>query len=508
MVDRSEQRSLVLAPSGKDSALILAALTHSGIEAHVCLTVPELVDEARRGVGAVLVAEEALSSAADQRLIRGLIDEQPAWSDLPVVLLAKPGVRTRLRLQLASSLGNVTLLERPVPSATLVSAIRTALRTRERQYATRLADQRKDEFLATLAHELRNPLAPMSNALHLMKRGDATEPVRDWSLAVMQRQLLQMTRLVDDLLDVARISQGKVALQRQVVDAREVIRNALEVSAPLIDSMHHTLKATLPNGPALVNADPVRLAQCISNLLNNAAKYTPPKGNIALDAACVGHELLLTVKDDGVGIPTSSMGRLFQIFSQVDRSRDQSQGGLGIGLSIVKALVEMHGGSVEAKSDGEGRGASFVIRIPLVESSQEVSAALPPPDTRRAVQPRRILVVDDNIDSADSLSMLLSACGHTVTKAYTGQGGIEAAISNPPDMAILDIGLPDMSGFDLATRLRGEARTAHTVLVALSGWGQQVDRQRSAHAGFAHHLVKPADPATVLELIQSSASGR
>ncbi len=507
MVEPCEQRSLVLAPSGKDSALIVAALTHSNIQADVCRTVTEVVDEARRGVGAVLIAEEALSSPADQRLMRELVDEQASWSDLPVVLLAKPGVTTRLRLKLASSLGNVTLLERPVPSATLVSAVQTALRTRERQYATRTADHRKDEFLATLAHELRNPLAPMTNALHLMKRGDATEAVRDWSLAVMQRQLLQMTRLVDDLLDVARISQGKVALQRRVVDAREVIRNALEISAPLIDTMGHTLRAKLPDGPALVDADPVRLAQCISNLLNNAAKYTPPKGNIELEAACVEGELRLTVKDDGVGIPSASMARLFQIFSQVDRSRDQSQGGLGIGLSIVKAFIELHGGTVEAKSDGEGRGASFVIRIPLVQSSEAACAALPVPDTRRAVQPRRILVVDDNADSADSLSMLLSACGHKVTKAYTGRGGIEAAISNPPDLAILDIGLPDMSGFDLATRLRGEARTAHTVLVALSGWGQKVDRQRSASAGFAHHLVKPADPAAVLELIQSSASG-
>jgi signal transduction histidine kinase/ActR/RegA family two-component response regulator len=507
MVDRIEQRTLVLAPSGKDSALIAAALAHSLIETQVCEAVTGLVDEARRGVGAVLVAEEALVTTSAQRLMLELIDEQPAWSDLPVVLLAKAGTPTRLRQQLARSLGNVTLLERPVPSATLVSAVRTALRTRDRQYATRTADQRKDEFLATLAHELRNPLAPMTNALHLVKRGDATEAVRDWSLAVMQRQLLQMTRLVDDLLDVARISQGKVALQRRVVDAREVIRNALEISAPLVDSMRHELKATMPEGPALVDADPVRLAQCISNLLNNAAKYTPPHGHIELEAVCVDKELHLSVKDDGVGIPAASMARLFEIFSQVDRSRGQSQGGLGIGLSIVKAFVELHGGSVEAYSDGEGRGSTFALRIPLVESCEEASAALPTADTRREVQPRRILVVDDNIDSADSLSMLLSACGHSVTKAYTGQGGIDAAISNPPDLAILDIGLPDMTGFDLAHRLRGESRTAHTVLVALSGWGQKVDRQRSASAGFAHHLVKPADPAAVLELIQASGAG-
>ncbi|RQP23994.1 hybrid sensor histidine kinase/response regulator [Piscinibacter terrae] len=505
MDDKREQRSLVLAPSGKDSSLIAGALQRSGILAHVCASVEELVSEARLGVGAMLVAEEALVKLSLRRLMQELIEDQPSWSDLPVVLLAKAGLPTRLQLDLGRTLGNVTLLERPVPSATLVSAVRTALRTRERQYATRTADRRKDEFLATLAHELRNPLAPMTNALHLVKRGDATASVRDWSLAVMQRQLLQMTRLVDDLLDVARISQGKVVLQRRIVDAREVIRNAVEVSAPLIEAMRHTLVMTLPEEPARVDADPVRLAQCISNLLNNAAKYTPEGGRIEIDAECVGMNLRIAVEDDGLGIPPSAMEQLFHIFSQVGRSKDHSRGGLGIGLSIVKAFVELHGGTVWAASDGEGRGSTFTIHMPLVESCEDVSVALPGADTRREVQPHRILVVDDNIDSADSLSLLLTACGHKVSKAYTGQGGIEAARAHPPDLAILDIGLPDMSGFDLAARLREDEATAHTVLVALSGWGQKIDRQRSAQAGFAHHLVKPADPAAVLELIQSAA---
>jgi signal transduction histidine kinase/CheY-like chemotaxis protein len=505
MDDKREQRSLVLAPSGKDSVLIAGALQRSGIAVHVCGSVEELVSEAQQGVGAVLVAEEALVKLPLRRMMQELMEQQPSWSDLPVVLLAKAGLPTRLQLDLGRTLGNVTLLERPVPSATLVSAVRTALRTRGRQYLTRLAERRKDEFLATLAHELRNPLAPMTNALHLLKRGDATEAVRDWSLAVMQRQLLQMTRLVDDLLDVARISQGKVALQRRIVDAREVIRNAVEVSAPLIDAMRHTLAMRLPETPALVDADPVRLAQCISNLLNNAAKYTPEGGRIELEASCHGMNLRIAVKDNGLGIPPSAMEQLFHIFSQVGRSKDHSRGGLGIGLSIVKAFVELHGGTVWASSEGDGKGSAFTIHMPMVESCEDVSAALPVVDTRREVRPQRILVVDDNVDNADSLSLLLTACGHKVTKAYTAQGGIDAAKTNPPDLAILDIGLPDMSGFDLAARLREAKATAHTVLVALSGWGQKIDRQRSAQAGFAHHLVKPADPAAVLELIQQAA---
>lgn len=505
MENAREQRSLVLAPSGKDSSLIANALHRCGIPAKVCTCVEELVDEAHQGVGAMLVAEEALVDVAMRRMIQKLIDEQPSWSDLPVVLLGKAGLPTRVQFDVIRTLGNVTLLERPVPSATLVSAVRTALRTRQRQYATRTADRRKDEFLAILAHELRNPLAPLTNALHLLKRGDAAQPVREWSLAVMQRQLLQMTRLVDDLLDVARISQGKVALQRRIVDAREVIRHAMEVSAPLIEAMRHTLATRLPERPALVDADPVRLAQCISNLLNNAAKYTLEGGCIELEAVCVGMNLRIAVKDNGLGIPPSAMEQLFRIFSQVGRSQDHSCGGLGIGLSIVKAFVELHGGTVWADSDGEGCGSTFTIHMPLVESCGDVLPALPGVDTRRPVKPQRILVVDDNVDSADSLSLLLAACGHKVTRAYTGQGGIEAARSNPPDLAILDIGLPDMSGFDLAARLRDEERTAHTVLVALSGWGQNIDRRRSAQAGFAHHLVKPADPAAVLELIQQAA---
>ena len=503
--ERIERRALVLAPSGKDAALIGAALQRAGVVVDICGGVAELAEAARAGVGAVVLAEEAIARPAARHAVQAVIDDQPGWSDLPIVLLTKPVAATRVAHHAGVSLGNVMLVERPVPIATLVSAVRTALRTRERQYLTRSAERRKDTFLATLAHELRNPLAPLSNALHLLRRGDADPATQQWSLGVMQRQLAQLTRLVDDLLDVARITQGKVMLQRRTVDAREVIRHAIEISTPLIESMRHTLRTQLPERALPVDADPVRLAQCISNLLNNAAKYTPEGGRIDLSARAPDGWLELTVQDNGVGIPEPAMDSVFDIFSQVDSSRRQEQGGLGIGLSIAKSFVEMHGGQIAVHSDGPGRGSSFIVRIPLAHD--EAVAGGEPESSFTAAplpRPRRVLVVDDNVDSADTLCLLLSASGHLVSKAYSGGGGFAAAQASPPDLAILDLGLPDIDGFELAQRLRASARTSGTVLVALSGWGQEVDRQRSAAVGFAHHLIKPADPATVLELIKAA----
>ena len=504
-----ECRALVLAPSGKDAALIESALQRGAILVQRCATIADLLGHAEDGVGAVVLAEEAVILPSALLSLQALIDLQPAWSDLPVVLLAKPGPPTRIALDAGLRLGNVTLVERPVLIATLVGVVRTALRTRERQYLARSADHRKDAFLATLAHELRNPLAPLSNALHLLRRGDASPERQDWSLDVMQRQLKQLTRLVDDLLDVARITQGKVMLQRRTVDAREVVRNAVEVSMPLIDSMQHVLQTQVPDRPLLLDADPVRLAQCVSNLLNNAAKYTPPGGRIELQATTDESTLELAVSDNGIGIPAEALDGLFDIFSQVDPARALEQGGLGIGLSIVRTFVEMHGGKVRAHSAGERQGSRFVVRLPMADPQNRPADELAAPAAslaQNASAPRRILVVDDNVDSADSLSLLLTACGHHVTKAYNGLGGLAAAEESPPDLAILDLGLPDIDGFELASRLRSGAHTGHTVLVALSGWGQEVDRQRSAAAGFAHHLIKPAEPGTVLDLIRAAGA--
>jgi CheY-like chemotaxis protein len=273
--------------------------------------------------------------------------------------------------------------------------------------------------------------------------------------------------------------------------------------------MQHVLQAQVPDQPLPLDADPVRLAQCLSNLLNNAAKYTPPGGRIELQVTADESTLEIEVSDNGIGIPAEALDGLFDIFSQVDPARTLEQGGLGIGLSIVKTFIEMHGGAVQAHSDGKQQGSRFVVRLPLavgdVGPADDVAPVASPLD-QQAVAPRRILVVDDNVDSADSLCLLLTACGHHVTKAYNGLGGLAAAEQSPPDLAILDLGLPDIDGFELASRLHSAPRTVHTVLVALSGWGQEVDRQRSAAAGFAHHLIKPAEPGTVLDLIREAGA--
>jgi len=501
----SEYRVLVLAPTGKDTALIITALRREAIGAEACADVAELAAKAAQGVGAVVLAEEAIGMPAARHAMKRLIDEQPSWSDLPVLLLSKLGPLSATAADAIATLGNVMVLGRPTQTASLVSAVLTALRTRERQYMLRTADERKDAFMATLAHELRNPLAPLTHALHVLRREDVDPAKHKWAVDVIQRQSVQLTRLVDDLLDVARITQGKVSLQLQDVDICEVIRNAIEISMPLIEAMQHTLTTHVPGAPVLVRADPVRLAQCLSNLLNNAAKYTPPGGDITLRASVHEQHFELEVRDSGDGIAPEAMAELFDIFSQGDRARPRAQGGMGVGLWIVKTFVEMHGGSVKAHSDGEGRGSSFVVHIPHAALLGQSPAARAEPLPSPAGQPCLILVLDDNADNADSLGELLALCGHEVHKAYTAESGLRAAARLRPDVAILDIGLPDIDGYEVARRMRADRATAHTMLIALSGWGQPADRELASAAGFDHHLVKPAELDVILELIRAAA---
>jgi two-component system, sensor histidine kinase len=496
--------ALVLAPTGKDAELIIAALRQQAIGAETCASVDDLAAKSSRGVGAVVLAEEVLAAGAERAAIKHLIDAQPSWSDLPVVLLSKRGRLSATAADAIATLGNVMVLQRPTQMASLVSAVLTALRSRERQYMLRNADERKDEFIATLAHELRNPLAPLTHALHVLKREDTDPAKHQWAVDVIQRQSLQLRRLVDDLLDVARITQGKVSLQLEDIDLREVVRNAVEVSTPLIESMQHKLVTQLPGDAVLVRADPIRLAQCLSNLLNNAAKYTPCGGCIELRASVHDKHFELQVRDSGEGIAPEAMQQLFSIFAQHDRSRPRAQGGMGVGLWIVKTFVEMHGGNVEARSGGEGKGSTFVVRIPHaalpVLCADAPPALYAPQDEQRC----RILVVDDNTDNADSLCELLALSGHEVHKAYDGASALHVAAQMHPDVAILDIGLPDIDGREVARRMRADHATAHAMLIALSGWGQPADRELSSAAGFDQHLVKPADLGQILELIRNA----
>ncbi|WP_439621798.1 ATP-binding protein [Gemmata sp.] len=364
--------------------------------------------------------------------------------------------------------------------------------------ALREADRKKDEFLAILAHELRNPLAPLRTGLELVRRG-AGQAERAWLM--MERQVNQLVRLVDDLLDVSRITRGRLELRRGPVDLAAVIEGAVETARPLIDRARHELTVALPDRPVTLDGDAARLSQVFANLLTNAAKYTPPGGRIRVAAARDPGGVSVTVADTGVGIPPAMLGRVFDMFTQVDRTLEKTTGGLGIGLSLVKGLVEMHGGTVVAQSDGEGTGSTFTVRLPARPPAGDPAPAADGKFAAAPVAARRVLVVDDNVDAAESLAQLLQILGHDARTAHEGEAGVEAAERFRPDLVLLDIGMPRLNGYDAARRIRSRPWGRSVVLVALTGWGQDDDRRRTAEAGFDHHLVKPVDPQVVLALL-------
>jgi signal transduction histidine kinase len=371
---------------------------------------------------------------------------------------------------------------------------------RRAEEALRQADRRKDEFLATLAHELRNPLAPIRNALQILKLAGHDPRTSDDALALMERQLSQMVRLIDDLLDVSRISCNKLELRRERVELASVIRNAVETSRPLIEAAAHELCLALPDRAIYVDADASRLSQVFANLLNNAAKYTEPGGTITLSAERHGIETVVTVRDDGAGIPPEMLPHIFNLFTQVDRTLSRSQGGLGIGLTLVQRLVAMHGGSVEARSEGPGKGSEFAVRLPIAPEP-------PPHPTHRdpaaiaASTPCRVLVVDDNEDAARTLGRLLSLMGHEALTAFDGVEAVAMAGEHRPDVILLDIGLPTVDGYEVARAIRREPWGERLLMVALTGWGQDADRRRSLQAGFDLHLVKPVEPQVLRGLL-------
>jgi len=377
---------------------------------------------------------------------------------------------------------------------------------KEMQERLREADRRKDEFLATLAHELRNPLAPIRNSLHLLRVG---EPAANPSAVVdmMERQVDHMVRLVDDLLEVSRITLGKIELRRERVELADVLRNALETSMPSLSEAGHRLERRLPDEPVLLDADPVRLAQIIANLLNNAAKYTERPGVVELEARVEEADLVVSVRDDGRGIEPEFLPRVFEMFTQADHSTGRSRGGLGIGLTLAQSLARMHGGRIEARSDGAGKGSTFVVRLPVVIDGESGSREEPGTASSPAVERRRILVTDDVADSAESLAMLLRLWGHDARVAMSGQEALDAVERHPVDVVLLDIDLPDMQGYEVARRLRARPDGGGLRLVAMTGFGQAEDRRRSAAAGFDAHMVKPVDPAALKAFLSASPDG-
>jgi two-component system, sensor histidine kinase len=369
-----------------------------------------------------------------------------------------------------------------------------------RAEAMREADQRKDEFLATLAHELRNPLAPIRNALEILRiAGD--DPQKSLKAReMMQRQLNQMVRLVDDLLDVSRITTGKLTVRRSVIDLQAAVRDGLETVRPFVEARNHTLEVQMGDEPLLVNGDRTRLAQVFSNLVNNAAKYTEPGGRITLTARATPRHAVVSVRDSGIGLTKESIEAIFDMFVQVDRTLERSQAGLGVGLTLARRLVELHDGEIDVTSGGQGQGSEFTVRLPLAHDRVATTPLPEPAEPRR----RRILLADDNVDFANSLAQLLAERGHEVRVVHDGAAALAAAEEFAPDIAFVDLGMPKVQGYEVARRLRAQPRTTTCVLVAVTAWGKDNDRRRAREAGFDRHLVKPVDPGEIEAILEEA----
>jgi PAS domain S-box-containing protein len=638
----NERRLLVLAPTGRDAPLTRTVLSEAGVRCTICGDLAQLLRELPGGAGAVLMSEEALGNDTQLYYLGEYFSRQPPWSDLPVLLLSHPGADSPTVRQAVRALGNVTVVERPVRVAALMTAVHTALRARQRQYNAREhlaeldhvakalresegrlnalfanaavgiaelaadgrftmvndflcrllgekrdhllslplaaiaheedredvaalvpriaaggmetfvgvrrfvrrdgetiwlklalavaregreegircvavvedvterkhaeedlreADRRKDEFLATLAHELRNPLAPIRNSLHIFRMAGIQDPAVARVSDMMERQVGHMVRMVDDLLEISRISRGKIELRKERVELASVLRNAVDTSMPLVESAKHRLTVDVPPEPLVLEADPVRLAQVFANLINNSAKYTPPGGEIGVSVRVERGMAVVCVKDNGEGIPPAMLGRVFHMFTQVNTG-SRAQGGLGIGLTLSRTLVHLHGGTIEAFSEGSGRGCEFVVRLPLADAVQ--AGETPGLDgAARAPAPamQRVLVVDDNHDAADSLGMLLQFLGAEVMVVHDGRSALAAMKTFAPTVVLLDLGMPEMNGLEVARRMREDPQARQVTLVALTGWGQREDRRRTHEAGFDYHLVKPADVGTLQSIL-------
>jgi signal transduction histidine kinase/ActR/RegA family two-component response regulator len=510
-----EQRLLVLAPTGKDAALLRAKLLEAGFECDVCADAADLAEEIGRGAGSLLVAEEAI--AARMQPLARLIERQPSWSDLPVLIMTREGANSPTVGKALLTLGNVTLLERPIRVSALASAVRTALRARQRQYQARAqlaereaaaqalkeADRRKDEFIATLAHELRNPLAPLRNALnilHMTEAGGSASQLHQ----MMERQVLHMVRLVDDLLEVSRITRDKIDLRKVALEINRVVDAAVETSRPAIDAAGHHLAIEPADEALFVEGDAVRLAQVFANLLNNAAKYTDEGGWITIRVEKQDERVAVSVRDTGVGIAPAALPRVFDMFMQGESARARGQGGLGIGLTLARRLVEMHGGEIAARSEGLGCGSEFIVRLPLHVPKRDAAPAATPAPAPPSLT--RVLVVDDNRDAANSLGALLRMLGAEVDVVHDGEAALHAFSTQHPEVVLLDLGMPGMDGYEVARRLRQRDDARDVMLIALTGWGQERDRLNSRAAGFDHHLIKPADLHALQSLLASAVA--
>ena len=511
-----EERVLICVESAQDATRIVGLLGSLGIEGAPCASHSELCDQIERGTAAIIISEPPNISDSDSRLL-SILRAQPPWSAIPIIIIPHESTDTE-ELSEALSFG-ATLVERPVQIKTLASITRIALHARRNQYTVRdLLHERetlvdllrreaklKNEFLATLAHELRNPLAPIRNGIQILRLSPASAPAMQ-TLEMMDRQIHHLVRLIDDLLDISRITRGKLELRKQKVPLTLLLSNAIESSRPSIESGKHSLTLSAPDEPITLDVDPVRLAQVISNLLNNAAKYTPNGGTITLTARHKDDTVRIEVKDTGIGLSPQMLTKVFDMFSQADPSMIRSHGGLGIGLTLARRLTEMHNGTVEASSPGLGQGSTFTVILPYEERAQTDTGDVRVKHDRSAPsggKVHRVLVVDDQVDVAQSLKDLLSLMGQDTHIAFDGPEALRAAKSFKPELIFLDIGMPGMTGYDVARTLRAEAETPKPTLIAVTGWGDEQNISLAREAGFDRHLTKPVDPLEIEQILQT-----
>ncbi|MFL5430666.1 MAG: ATP-binding protein [Myxococcales bacterium] len=493
--DGHSERVLVWTARPRDTQATVQILEKAALLTERCHTGPDLEAGIVAGAGCAVIAEEVLTAAARESLVRRL-EGQPPWSDFPFVLLSHE------RNLAPEALGNVTRLDRPVRVPTLLSAVAAALRARRRQYQAEEAIRLRDQFLAMLGHELRNPLGAIVVAVEILNRigGAQGEKQR----GVIERQSRHLARLVDDLLDVARVTSGKVVLQRAPLDVDELLRRCLQAAEPSAraKSIHVSLQGS--REPLTVEADPLRLEQVFNNLLVNAIKYSPARSNVHVSSQEEAGEVVVRVSDEGVGISPELIDSIFDMFVQAESSLDRSQGGMGIGLTLVKSLVELHGGSVAVRSEGRGHGSEFVVRLPLARKPVAAPAAPGKPAVAR--EPLRIVLVEDNDDIRESLADYLVSLGYQLWTAADGPSGLAAILERRPEVALVDIGLPVLDGYAVARHVR-EKLGDSVRLVAVTGYGQAEDRERALSAGFDEHMRKPVTLPELEELLVEFASG-
>lgn len=508
MSERLVDERVLIWAAARDAELTRHFLEQDGLIASTAGDCSELCRELDRGAGALVLADELLADPATL-MLQERLTLQPAWSDLPVIMVVRAESRESSIKRILEAYGGVSILHRPLSLDTLVSAVRAALRARRKQYEVRdlvselrATEKRRNEFLAMMAHELRNPLAPIRTGLQVLQSTEA-KSVLQRTRAMMERQIGHMTRLIDDLLEVSRLTRGTIELQRTLLNAEEVLTSVVEARKRIAAEKGLEIRLTLESTPLLwVHADRTRLEQVLDNVLSNAIKFTPAGGYIEVLASREGEEVVLRTRDTGVGIAKEMLSTVFDLFTQNKQTLDRSEGGLGIGLTVVKTLVDLHGGSVKAFSEGVGKGTEIIIRLPAAQARPD----LPAPITERAANgshPRRVLLIEDNRDSAEVLATYLRSRGHTVRVAHDGPSGIQTALSMRPEVIVCDIGLPGIDGYELARRIRNSEHLSECTLVAVTGYGQTLERERGRQAGFQHYLVKPADPEELARVISS-----